>query len=314
MHAVIAGMPDHQTRQLLEQAGEERFDAKVSRFQRWIECKGTDQAFYEAWMEALGYKSNKGSFRLLAQQLPLATLAAAPRDITPLLFGVANLLPVTATQDGYTQQLWKRWWKLRPHYLDRVMPTKSWQRSGIRPANHPHRRLGIAAALIRKQPDLFEQVQEAVKQHGDPLILFTSLEDAYWNHHFTLGGKPSVKQVKLIGSSRAQEILGNVILPFCAASFRLANKVSLAKTCLERFRGLRRTTPNATLRLAAQQLFDSQTTARRVIHTACQQQGLLQVFQDFCLQDKTACEQCPFPELVEQWTQKDNQPRQQPPD
>jgi hypothetical protein len=28
---------------------------------------------------------------------------------------------------------------------------------------------------------------------------------------------------------------------------------------------------------------------------------LMQIFQDFCLNDKSACRQCQFPELVRHW-------------
>jgi hypothetical protein len=32
-----------------------------------------------------------------------------------------------------------------------------------------------------------------------------------------------------------------------------------------------------------------------------QQQGLLQLYEDFCLEDDSACAQCPFPERLKQW-------------
>ena len=38
-----------------------------------------------------------------------------------------------------------------------------------------------------------------------------------------------------------------------------------------------------------------------LINTARRQQGLTQIFQDFCLNDKSACQQCQFPELAKRW-------------
>jgi hypothetical protein len=35
--------------------------------------------------------------------------------------------------------------------------------------------------------------------------------------------------------------------------------------------------------------------------TSRQQQGLMQIFLDFCLNDKSACRQCQFPELAKRW-------------
>ena len=55
---------------MLDAAGDERFAAKVRRFTRWIHRGGPEQAFYEGWMEALGYKANKLAFRTLAQRAP----------------------------------------------------------------------------------------------------------------------------------------------------------------------------------------------------------------------------------------------------
>ena len=38
--------------------------------------------------------------------------------------------------------------------------------------------------------------------------------------------------------------------------------------------------------------------------TARAEQGLIQVFQDFCLNDKSACEHCGFPDLLRAATGK----------
>jgi hypothetical protein len=32
------------------------------------------------------------------------------------------------------------------------------------------------------------------------------------------------------------------------------------------------------------------------------QQGLLQIYEDFCLEDDSACSDCPFPERLAQWS------------
>ena len=32
-----------------------------------------------------------------------------------------------------------------------------------------------------------------------------------------------------------------------------------------------------------------------------QQQGLLQIYEDYCLEDDSACEDCPFPEKLKEW-------------
>jgi len=313
--ATLAALPEASVAELLDAAGDERFAAKTRKFSRWIQRIGAEQAFYEGWMEALGYKANKAAFRTLAQRLPVAELQPpregeapaeplspmARREARPpntaLLFGVANFLPITASRDAYAKRLWNAWWKLRPDFEERILPKETWRMSGIRPPNHPHRRLGAAAALLKRHPNFSEKIIAAIESDGDPAKLFLQARDDYWNYHFTLGGKTQSKSVELIGETRAGEIVANIVLPFVAAQ----NDPQLAAKAKARYDALCPASDNAIVRLAGQQLFDKVAVAKRYIKSSRQQQGLIQIFQDFCLNDKSACRQCQFPELVKQW-------------
>jgi hypothetical protein len=160
--AVLKSMPPDKVGALLDAAGDERFAIKSRKFSRWIHRAGAAQAFYEGWMEALGYKANKTAFRTLAQRLPVDNVSAT----TALFFGMAGFLPVTASRDPYTKRLWRAWWKLRPDFEERVLPAGTWRLHGIRPANHPHRRLGAALALLKKHGTdcLLQQLRSVLLQ------------------------------------------------------------------------------------------------------------------------------------------------------
>jgi hypothetical protein len=291
--ATLAELSPAAVASLLDSAGDERFAAKTRRFTRWIHRVGPAQAFYEGWMEALGYKANKTAFRLLAQRLPLTECGSGPLAAT--FFGVAGFLPLQLT-DPYGKRLWSQWWKLRPDYADRVLPDNTWRLTGLRPANHPHRRLGAAVALLKRHPNFAEKVVAAIESDGDPAKLFLQIRDDYWQHHFTLGGRPQPKPLELIGPARAADIVANIVLPFVAAHEpRLLPKVQT------RYAALRPSSDNALVRLAGRQLFNDLALVRRYVRTTRQQQGLIQIFQDFCLNDKSACRQCQFPELVKRW-------------
>jgi hypothetical protein len=246
-------------------------------------------------MEALCYKANKLAFRSLAQRVPADTARAlaASDQLAAVLFGVANLLPTTRA-DAYTKRLWAAWWKLRPDYEEQCLPAGSWRLTGIRPANHPHRRLGAAAAIWRRHPDLREKALAAVADRQDAGRLFTELADEYWSRHFTLGGRRHNRALELIGAARAAEIEANILLPFAAAH------PPLAAAAAARYAALKPAPSHAILRLAGQQLFAAAAVSR-VVKTARQQQGLIQIFQDFCLADTSACSNCPFPELARRW-------------
>ena len=290
--AVLKNLPVETIAAMLESAGDERFASKARKFSRWIHRAGPAQAFYEGWMEALGYKANKSGFRALAQRLPVAG-----RPSAPILFGVANFLP-TGLTDAYGKRLWGQWWKLRPDFEDKILPKDTWRLHGIRPQNHPHRRLGAAAALLKQHGNLLERVTGAIQSGGDPGTFFVKLRDDYWSHHFTLGGKAQRKACELIGAARAEEIIANVVLPFVAA----LDDDRLSAAAKARYDALRRAPGNSVLRLAGQQLFETPRIAARLTRTTRQQQGLMQIFQDFCLNDKSGCQQCHFPELVKRWS------------
>ena len=292
---------------LLDEAGDERFAGKIRRFTRWIRRAGPEQAFYEGWMEALGYKGNKTGFRRLAQRLPLAELLPHRATLAPRLFGTANFLPTDTApvrdpaSPPYAQRLWRTWWKLRPQHMDRVLPASTWRFHGIRPANHPHRRLGAAVALLKKHPALLEKVIGAVESGGDPARFFASVRDDYWSRHFTLGGRTQSRAAELIGENRAQEIVSNVVLPFVAAMAQDRQDDDLYEKARSRYRALRASPSHSLLRLAAGQLFGSPAKARPFLKSCRRQQGLIQIFQDFCINDKSACQQCQFPEMARRW-------------
>lgn len=304
---VLRALPANSLGALLDAAGDERFATKMRRFLRWIHRLGPEQTLYEGWMEALGYKANKAAFRTLAQRMPLLELNDCRAQLAPILFGLANFLPTGAPQARntaaarYVKRLWNGWWKLRPDFEERILPPEAWRFHGVRPANHPHRRLGAAVALLKKHPKFMEKVLGAVESGGEPSKLFSEIRDDYWSHHFTLGSKTQARASELIGVSRAQEIVANIVLPFVAAYAEHTGDRKLCETAKARYARLPAAPSNSVVRLASGQLFEQSSAARRFIKTTRQQQGLMQIFHDFCVNDKSACRQCQFPDLVRRW-------------
>jgi hypothetical protein len=256
-------------------------------------------------MEALGYKANKTAFRTLAQRVPLAQITQQRGAALPaLMFGMANFLPTVADKSGgdpYLQRLWRAWWKLRPDHTGNILPTTTWRHTGIRPANHPHRRLGAAVALLHRHPDLLTTMRGAIESDGNPVKVLLGIRDDYWNRHYTLGGKSQARRMELIGEERAEEIVSNVVLPCLAAVAQAGNDDALYDKVKSRYNALRPVPNHSILKMAAQQLLGSSNAAGKIIKSARQQQGLIQVFQDFCLNDKSACRKCQFPELAWRW-------------
>ena len=156
-------------------------------------------------MESLGYKANKTGFRALAQRVLLAEIIQQRGASLPaMLFGMANFLPTVADKSGgdpYVQRLWRAWWKLRPEHTENVLPLTTWRHTGTRPANHPHRRLSAAIALLQRHPDLLSVMRGAIESDGDPTKLLLKVRDNYWNYHYTLGGKTQTRAMELMANN-----------------------------------------------------------------------------------------------------------------
>ena len=152
-----------------------------------------------------GTRPTRRRFARWRNACPCRRLNDHRSQLAPILFGVANFLPTGAPATRHTaarryvKRLWNAWWKLRPDFEDRILPADAWRFHGVRPANHPHRRLGAAVALLKKHPKLMEKVVGAVESGGDPAKLFSEIRDEYWSHHFTLGGRTQSRASELIG-------------------------------------------------------------------------------------------------------------------
>jgi len=58
---------------------------------------------------------------------------------------------------------------------------------------------------------------------------------------------------------------------------------------------------NRPLETAATRLFGNDARSREFTKTVAHQQALLQIYEDFCLQDNSDCAHCPFPEQMQKW-------------
>ena len=121
---------------------------------------------------------------------------------------------------------------------------------------------------------------------------FTGLRHQFWSTHYTLGAEEAAAPLALIGNSRVTEILANVIYPLALAD---------AREVRSEYQQLRAQLSNQSVRIAAARLFADDPRRRDFLRSVFPQQGLLQIYQDFCLRDASDCAHCPFPEQVRNW-------------
>lgn len=293
----LARLPDDALAALLRQAAEHRARLKAARFLRTADAHGRDAALFQAVAETLGYRANALPLRLLAQRLPLAALREHPASVEALLFGAAGFLApdlherAPADTRAHLRQCWDRWWKLRGRF-ESAHPIP-WKLHGQRPANHPHRRVAALARLASQWPR-FRQLALARPFAARPLMRFlTELEDPFWSHRHTLTSARSARPIALIGPSRALELLANHLAPLALAED--------PRFGFDDFLALPATPPNENVRRCAIRLFGREDLAARWLRKVAHHQALLQIYQDFCLEDRSDCDACPFPEQLSQW-------------
>ena len=283
---------------LLEEAATYRANQKATRWVRTEDAHGRDAALFQATAETLGYRGNSLAMRLLAQRAPLALLKSEGEAAEAVLFGTAGFLAPDLhelappdTRD-YLRALWDMWWKSRARFETNGNRAIPWKTHGQRPANHPHRRVGALAALVAVWPQ-YRRLALARPFAVKPLVDFLhALEHPFWSHRHTLTSSATPGRISLCGRAHALELVANHLAPLAirenGMTFRSYYK-------------LRHSSPNDKVKRCAIRLFGSLKAAEPWTRRVCHHQALLQVYQDFCLEDLTDCHACPFPEQLLQW-------------
>ena len=295
--APFRDLPEARVRSVLDAASQFRLQRKANRLRAMIESHGADEALFQELAAALGYKQNKLPFTLLAQRLPLALLRAQRKEAESLLFGLAGFLEAPDLSRYeiktriYVRELWDQWWPHRDGMQRIALPPRVWRLSGARPLNHPQRRLAALTQVARDWPIILDSLgaSDPTRATSDYLL---GLRHPYWNHHYTLTSEPTVNEMALVGDSRVAEILANVGFPFLAAQ---------GAEVWGDFAKLPARLTNRRLETAVTRLFGENARGRTFTRTVAHQQGLLQIYEDFCLQDNSDCVHCPFPEQMQKW-------------
>jgi len=302
--APLKDLPEERVRNVLAAAAQFRLRQKAARIRHKIDSRGRDEVLFQELATALGYKENKLPFTLITQRLPLRSLREATSDIESMLFGIAGFLRAAdldiykkSTRE-YVRRLWDRWWPHRDELQRLILPAKIWRLSSTRPVNHPQRRLAAVGTLARDWPRLHRALGKS--SVGAAKHFFETLDHPFWNFHYTLGSKASQKKMALIGDARVADILANVLFPFWLAH-DLDPSSSLGKNVWMEYAKLPAQLSNRRLETGATRLFGSDPLRKQFLKTVANQQGLLQIYEDFCMHDNSDCAQCPFPEQVKKW-------------
>ena len=310
--APLAGLPPGRLAELLLAAADVRWRVKAGHYAARARQVGWEQTLWEGLFRGLGYKQNIWPFHRLAELRPLWHRPPLdPFALQTRLLGLSGLLPDQLSRaqlaaDQHLRQVWDQWWRERDAFADAILPRSLWRLHGIRPANHPQRRLALAAHWVaagdlpaRLQKWFTQPIADAALADSLLQSLAPVVEDSFWTRHCTLRSAPLARPQPLLGATRVTDLAVNVILPWLWVRAVEGRNAELQRVAEHRFRHWPAAEDNSVLRLARRRLLGAAGTWLPA--GAAAQQGLLQITRDFCDHTNALCEQCPFPELVQEW-------------
>ena len=338
--AVLRELDETRQSKILDSAARVRFQAKAGQFRARARHAGWEQALWEGLFRALGYKHNIWPMQNLAESRLRWTPGADPAfALQARLLGISGLLPAELTRaqaasDGYLRRVWDCWWRERDAFSDCILPRAVWKFHGLRPANHPQRRLALAAHWLADK-NLISKIENwSVAKMSDGRAALSTLRsgsatedgprglvpqcgispaksvdslreileverDEFWSWHWTFRSARLKKPQPLLGDARVTDLAVNVILPWLWTRAAEGKNGKLQRVIEHRYAVWPQAEDNSILKLARQRLLG--VGRSRVLRSASAQQGLIQITRDFCEHSNAVCENCRFPELVRGW-------------
>jgi hypothetical protein len=307
---------------LLHAAARVRFEAKASAMLARAKSAGWEQALWENLFRALGYKHNVWPMQSLAETKERwAGGVDSAFGLQARLLGVSGLLPEELTRsqkssDTFLRRAWDCWWRERDGLADCALPRAVWKFHGLRPANHPQRRLALASHWLAAG-NLAEKIENWIatdsrlkpltplrQGEGEKLLsslheIFQVERDDYWSWHWTFNSARMARPQPLLGGARVTDLAVNVVLPWLWIRAKEGGNETILREVERRYFAWPAAEDNSVLKLARQRLLGSSKAG--ILKGAAQQQGLMQIVRDFCEHSNAICADCRFPGLVRGW-------------
>ncbi|HZI31395.1 MAG TPA: DUF2851 family protein [Candidatus Binatia bacterium] len=300
-----------QLTEMLHAAAKVRFQNKAGSILARAKMSGWEQALWEHLFRALGYKHNVWPMQNLAETRDRwVNGTQSAFELQARLLGISGLLPDELTRaqkssDTFLRHAWDVWWREREAFADCILPRITWKFHGLRPANHPQRRLALASHWLVSE-NLAANIEawclaELPENKLLPSLheIFQVRQDEFWSWHWTCKSARLAKPQTLLGEARVTDLAVNVILPWLWIRAKEGDNETIQHEMERRFLAWPAAEDNSVLKLARQRLLG--TSNPRLLKSAAAQQGLMQIVRDFCEHSNAVCADCRFPELVQGW-------------
>jgi len=328
--APLRELSEAQLSEILLGAARVRLENKGRAILARAKITGWEQALWENLFRALGYKHNAWPMQALAELKSRWSVRPVSGEsqvfeIQARLLGVGGLLPYELTRsqkasDTFLRRTWDVWWRERDALADCTLPKTIWKFHGLRPANHPQRRLALASHwlasgnLVSKVEDWITaevffkpsppNLSPSGRGEGKKLLyslheVFATGRDQFWSWHWTFNSARMTKPQPLLGAARVTDLAVNVVLPWLWIRAKEGGNGKIIQEVERRFFAWPAAEDNSILKLARQRLLGMAAgRSSTILNGAARQQGLMQIVRDFCEHSNAICADCRFPELV----------------
>lgn len=269
-----------------------------------------EQLIYEGFMEALGYSKNQIPFLKLARNIQLrwfdeivGTSQSENQgvDIEAVLFGVSGFLSAPKRTDDaetkdYVSKLQQHWKALQPLYRSECCDESEWQFFRLRPDNFPTVRLAGASRLVSSMLSqrmlkslirILKNEELRNKEKYQAIVrLFLVETHGFWKTHYRFGEPAKKNLTMLVGATRADEIVQNVVVPICFLYARIFKDKEVRRATVEIFNYCLPATENSILKTMDEQLVKGKVK----LNSARLQQGALQLYKFYCVEER--CGEC----------------------
>lgn len=282
-------MSTSQVERVMLSAAAYRMERKRKAWRILAGAVGEEQALFELLAETLGYHANKAAMKHLVRRAPLKEIRG---NSEAFLFGTAGflvpVLPESCSDDArlYHKKLWDCWWMNRERLELAPERAVRWVLSGIRPANHPQRRVAALAVLASRLDELHALCSMKCVRSLQEFL--AGIRHPYWSFHTTLPSNRRTSPLSLIGKDRSLDFVINHVLPMddTPEAWNLYLQIPAGQT-------------SSRVEKAAMRLLGKRDDSRQWLRKAWMHQALLQLDADFC--GKSPCEKCPLPSQVPEW-------------
>ncbi len=215
---------------------------------------------------------------------------------------------------AYLREISRLWREIGPQLGKKPMRYDDWHWAGVRPLNQPPRRIAAMSHLLAGSPEggvfrtiltVIEEARTKIKKAGlspvaakgatrriESFFSDAGVADAFWSRYVTPGGKRLKSPARLIGSERAAVIFVNVILPLLLVYARRNRDAELEALLHKAYKIHRKNSTDGIVGFMSKRVLPEEFSG--VVNNARRQQGLHQIFHDFCGRKDISCDRCGF--------------------